>query len=290
MLFLQLLVNGIQVGALYALTSVGFSLIYGSTRIFHFAHGATFTIAAYIFYSLNSVHRVSWVLAALCASLAAVAFGVMLNRLVYAPIQQRHGSLFTIFVASFGAGIVVQNIIGMVFGRSFVSVPNVLSNSIELIPGLFVSPLAGVSIVCTLAFLLGLQFLLMRTHVGIALRALSENPDLVRAYGMSTRWLSTVVFALGSLMVVPASLLTGMATGLNPAAGHHVMLVSLASTIVGGVGSLRGAALAGLLLGVAENLALFAFDTQWSEAVTFVVLFLFIVFRPSGFAGRAVTT
>ncbi len=290
MLFLQLLVNGIQVGALYALTSVGFSLIYGSTRIFHFAHGATFTIAAYIFYSLNSVHGVGWVVAALCASVAAVLFGILLDRLVYAPILKLHGSLFTIFVASFGAGIVVQNIIGMVFGRSFVSVPNVLSNSRELLPGLFVSPLAGVSIVCALGFFLGLQFFLMRTHVGIALRALSENPDLVRAYGMSTRWLSTVVFALGSLMVVPAALLTGMASGLNPAAGQHVMLVSLASTIVGGVGSLRGAALAGLLLGVAENLALWTFDTQWSEAVTFVVLFLFILIRPSGIAGRAVTT
>lgn len=289
MLFLQLLVNGIQLGALYGLMAVGFSLIYGATRIFHFAHGATFTIAAYVFYHLHAVLGTGWVIATLGAAVAAVLFGVLLDRLVYAPIQQVDTSLFTIFVASFGAGIVVQNIIGMVFGRSFVSIPNKLSNSVEVLPGLFVSPLAGVSIACALVFFFALQFFLVRTQVGIALRALSHSPELVRAYGLSTRRLSTIVFALGSLIVVPAAVLTGMGSGLNPAAGHHVMLVSLAATIVGGVGSLRGAFFAGLLLGVAENLALWKFDTEWSEAVTFVVLFLFIVFRPSGFAGRAVT-
>jgi branched-chain amino acid transport system permease protein len=89
---------------------------------------------------------------------------------------------------------------------------------------------------------------------------------------------------------VPAAILTSASAGLNPAIGHHVMLISLAATIVGGVGSLRGAACAGLLLGLAENMALLWFPPQWSEAVTFVVLFLFILFRPSGFFGRPVTS
>ena len=102
--------------------------------------------------------------------------------------------------------------------------------------------------------------------------------------------MSTIVFALGSLLVVPAAIITGVSSGLNPAMGHHVMLISLAATIVGGVGSLRGAACAGLLLGLAENLALAYFEPQWSEAVTFIVLFLFILFRPSGFFGRAITS
>ena len=121
-MFLQLLVNGLQLGALYALTAVGFSLIFGSTKIFHFAHGATLTIAAYVFYELYAVLHWHWLAATLVCAAAAVVFGVLLDRLVYAPIQRHEGSFFTVFVAAFGVGILVQNIIGMVFGRAFVSI------------------------------------------------------------------------------------------------------------------------------------------------------------------------
>src|ERR1700693_3076299 len=113
MLLLQLIINGIQLGALYALTAAGFSLIFGSTRIFHFAHGAAFAIAAYLFYYLFAVTGAGWFLAALVAALAAMLFGVALDRFVYAPIRRHEGSFFTVFVASFGVAIVVQNLIGM---------------------------------------------------------------------------------------------------------------------------------------------------------------------------------
>jgi branched-chain amino acid transport system permease protein len=224
------------------------------------------------------------------AAAAAVLFGVAMDRFVYAPIQRHEGSFFTVFVASFGVAIVVQNLIGMIFGRGFVAVSTPLSRSIEIASGLYVSPLAGIAIVCAVAFFFALHLFLSRTNVGFALRALSENPELVRAYGLSPRRLSTYAFALGSLLVVPSALLTGASSGLNPAVGSDIMLVSLAATIVGGVGSLRGAAFAGVLLGLGQNLALWRLESQWSDAVTFVVLFLFILFRPSGFFGRAVTS
>jgi branched-chain amino acid transport system permease protein len=290
MLLLQLLINGVQVGALYALIAVGFSLIFGSTKVFHFAHGATFTIAAYIFYYLYSVAEAHWLLAVLAATAGAVAFGVFMDRCVYAPIQRHEGSFFTVFVASLGAGIIVQNLVGMIFGRGFVSVTTPLSRSIELLPGLYVAPLSGIAIVCAIVFFGALQLFLMRTNVGMGLRALSENPELVRVYGLSPRRLSTIVFALGSLLVIPAAVITAASSGLNPAIAHHIMLISLAATIVGGVGSLRGAACAGLLLGMSENLALMYLGPQWSEAVTFIVLFLFILFRPWGFFGRAIAS
>lgn len=286
MLFLQLLVNGFQVGALYALIAVGFSLIFGSTKVFHFAHGATFTIAAYVFYEVFVIMGGHWLLGTLAASVAAVVFGVLLDRLVYEPIRRSNGSFFTLFVASFGVGIVVQNLIGIVFGRGFVSVPSSLASSIEVIPGLYASPLAGIAILCAIIAFALLQYLLVRTHAGIGMRALSENAELVRVYGLSPRRLSTLVFALGSLLVVPAAILSGATSGLSPSVGHHVMLISLAATIVGGVGSLRGAACAGLMLGMTENLALLYLGSQWSEAVTFIVLFIFILVRPAGFFGR----
>ncbi len=103
MLFAQLLANGLQTGALYALIAAGFSLIFGMTRIFHAAHGATFTIAGFIFYEFYSVLQWGWPIAAIASAAAAGLFGVLLDRFVYAVIQRHEGSFFTVFVASFNA-------------------------------------------------------------------------------------------------------------------------------------------------------------------------------------------
>ena len=290
MLFVQLLANGLQTGALYALIAAGFSLIFGMTRVFHAAHGATFTIAGFIFYEFYSVLQWGWPVAVLAAAAAAGLFGVLLDRFVYAIIQRHEGSFFTVFAASFGAAIVVQNLISIVFGRGMVTVTTPLSKSLEVMPSLFIAPISVVIIGCAVLCFAALQFLLTRTNLGISLRALGENPNLVEVYGLTPRRLSQYEFLIGSVSVVPAAILTAATSGLNPSMGNHIMLISIAATIVGGVGSLRGAAVAGLLLGLAENLCLAVIDPQWSEAVTFVILFLFILFRPGGVYGRAIVS
>lgn len=286
MLLLQLLINGLQLGAIYALTAVGFSLIFGATKIFHVAHGSAFTIGGYCYWWLAGHVGLPWPLAALAAVAAAVVFGLFMERAIYRPIQRHEASFFTVFIAAFGVQIVVQNLIGSLVGRGMETVSTSLSRSIEIMPGLFVAPIAGVSIVVAVVIVLVLGLFLSRTHIGIAMRALSENPDLVRVFGLDPSRIAQYAFAIGSAIVVPGAIFTAMTTGLNPALGSHVMLVSIAATIVGGIGSLRGAAYGGLLLGLAENLAYWKLDPQWSEAVTFIVLFLFIIFRPSGFFGR----
>lgn len=290
MLFLQLLINGIQVGALYALIAVGFSLIFGSTRIFHMAHGATFAIGAYVFYYLYSLAHLDALLSILIASLSTVLFGIFMDRWIYAPIQRHEGAFFTIFVASLGVSIVVENILGVTFGRSFVTVSTPLSMGVQVMRGVYVAPLAAVAIGCALLFFVFLNQFFTKTHLGIGLRALSESNELIRIFGLNPRFLSTIAFVIGSILVMPAAILTAMGSGMDPSIANHVMLISLAATIVGGVGSLRGAAFAGLLLGVAENLSLVFLGSQWSEAVTFIVLFLFIIFRPNGFLGQAGTS
>src|SRR5215813_7257838 len=107
MLLVQLIINGVQVGALYALTAVGFSLIFGATRIFHFAHGASFAISAYVFYYVYAVLDLGWSISIFACSIVVVFFGVALDRYVYAPIQRSNGSFFTVFVASFGVAVVI---------------------------------------------------------------------------------------------------------------------------------------------------------------------------------------
>lgn len=285
-LFLQLLVGGVQLGALYALTAAGFSLIFGATRVFHVAHGSTFTLAGYVF--LKGVQDGwGWPAATVASIASAVLFGVAMERAVYRPIQRSDGSFFTVFVASFGVVIVVQSLVELVFGRGFVSATTPLTKAVEVVPGLYVAPVFWVAVGVAAALFLLLGLLIGRTNIGIALRALAQSPELLRAYGLSSSRLSVFVFALGSALVVPGAILTAATSGLQPTVGSHLMLISLAATIVGGVGSLWGAALAGLLLGIVENLAVGIINPQWSAAASFVVLFAFILFRPHGLFGKA---
>lgn len=289
MLYVQLLAAGLQTGALYALTSAGFALIFGATRVFHFAHGAAYALAGYAFLAAAQ-SGLPWPAAVLVALVVAVAFGVVLERLVYAPIQRHEGSFFTVFVAGFGVAIVVQSLIEVFFGRDFVAVETPLTRARQVLPGLYLAPVFWVALGVAVALFAALGAFLSRTRAGIGLRALAENPELLRGFGLSARRLSLLAFALGSALVVPGAVLGAATTGLQPTVGAHVMLISLAATIVGGVGSLRGAALAGLFLGIVESIAVSFVDTQWSEAVSFIVLFAFIVARPSGLFGRALST
>jgi len=286
MLLVQLLINGLQLGAIYALTAVGFALIFGSTKVFHVAHGASFTIAGYLVWWAMQTLQWHWLAAIGLAVVAVVLFGLFMERWVYRPIQRHEGAFFTVFIAAFGMQIVVQNLVGTVFGRNFETVSVSLSQASEILPNVFVAPLAGVAVMVAVLFFVALTVFLSRTQVGTGLRALADNPDLVRIFGLEPTRLAQVAFALGSALVVPAAALTAMSQGINPGIGAHIMLISLAATIVGGIGSLKGAALGGLLLRLAESLAVWKLDPQWSEAVTFVILFVFIIFRPAGFMGR----
>ncbi len=286
MLFLQLLVDGLQLGALYALMAVGFAMIFGSTRVFHYAHGTTYVIVGYLFYYLAERLHLPWWAAGAAAAAAGVVFGVLLDRWMYRPIQRDEGSFFTVFVASFGIAVVAENVIIILFGASFVSISTPLTRVSDIGGGIVVSYLGMFSVLAAALLFVFLNWFLDRTDVGVALRALSENPDLVRGFGLNPRKLSQYAFAIGSLLVAPAALVATCVTGLTPTAGHRVVLISIAASIIGGIGSLRGAGLGGLILGLAESLAVWKLSTGWSEAVAFIILFAFILARPSGLFGN----
>jgi branched-chain amino acid transport system permease protein len=285
-LLVQLIATGLQTGAIYALNAAGFALIFGATRIFHVAHAATFAIAAYVFLAAMN-GGAGWVASGAVSLIAAVTFGVGTEQIVYRPILRSRGSFFTIFVASFGVSIVVQSLIELIFGRSFESLSTPLSRAQQILPGLYVAPLSLVALATTGVLFGALTFYLGRTYAGIGLRALLHSRELLGAYGLSSQGLSLLAFAVGSALVVPGAIFTTLSVGLQPNIGAHLMLTSLAATMVGGIGSLSGAALAGLLLGLAESLSVAVVDTQWSETASFVVLFAFILFRPNGLFGQA---
>ncbi len=280
-LLIQLALNGLALGALYALMAVGFALIFGTTKIFHFAHGATFVLAAYTYYAAVSEAGLPVAFAlGLCAAVA-LGFGLACERFVYRPMLRSESASLTIFVASFGLFIAAENAVILVFGSSYHTLESRLSRALQLGP-FAISPVGLCAIVASATILGALEFFLARTYTGAALRAMADNPELVRMIGLNRYYYAKVAFAVGSLMVVPAAVLSVYLSGLSPQSGAWITLVAIASTIVGGVGSLYGAALGGIVLGVAQNVGIWRLPASWGEGIAFGVLLLFLLFRPTG--------
>lgn len=282
MLATQLLINGIALGSLYALAAVGLSLIFWTTRVFHIAHGGAYVVAAYVFIEL--LERFGAVVAVLGSLAAAVAFGYGINRFVYRPIQRSRDSFFTLFVASFGALIVVSNLISILWGSN-VKTLEPISDPVQV--GSIQAPSAAViGLVVAIVFLAFLQMFLAKSETGVGLRAMADNAALVDVLGLNRRRFGTTAFVIGSAMVVPAAILTTYVQGVQPTSGLRVATIGLVVSIAGGVGSLSGAVVGGVLLGVVENVSILWVNPLWAEAVGFSVLLAILVVRPTGIIPR----
>lgn len=285
MIVLQLAINGIAVGALYALAAVGLALIFWTTRVFHIAHGSTYLIAAYAYVSL---YERSVLLAVVVSVLGAIAFGWGMNKFVYRPIQRSRESFFTLFVASFGMLIIVGNVIAVWAGSAPKSLPSLFGQiQIGFIQVTWVSLIA---IVMAVVLLVGLQRFLEKTETGVGLRAMADSVELVDLLGLNRRRYAAVAFILGSVLVVPAAILTTYVQGVTPSAGLKIATIALIVSIAGGVGSLAGAVVGAVLLGFVEDVSTLYVSASWSEAVGFVVLLAILVFRPSGIIPQSSAT
>lgn len=284
-ILLQLFIEGIAVGSLYALAAIGFALIYSTTRTFHFAHGGTLLLAAYAYYQTLVVWHWPVLLCLLAALLVALLFGAGTDRLVYQPMRRTNASFLTIFAASFGLLIIATNVIALTFGSSFYTIDSTLSRS-------FVIGLVAVSRVDLLAMasaivlILLLQWFIRRTRTGVVLRAMMDDPQLVGLYGFGDRRYSTIAFLIGSALIVPSAVLMTYISGLQPSIGAVITLIAIVGAILGGIGNLWGAALGGLILGIAENVGVWQLSSSWKPAITFGILLLVLMLRPGGLLAR----
>jgi branched-chain amino acid transport system permease protein len=282
MLALQLLVSGIAIGSLYSLTAVGFALIFGTTRIFHIAHGATFMVAAYCYVWGQ---RYSFVVGILAALVGALIFGYLVYRFIYTTIQKTRNSFFTLFVASFGIVIVAQNAISLIAGSDTKLLSGSISNPANI--GAIQIPWALIiGFIVSAVALLGLREFLRRTVAGAQIRALADDAELVRMVGLNARRYSTLTILIGSALVVPAALLTTYQQGVSPTTGISIATVALVSAIAGGVGSLPGAAVGAMIFGIAEQITTLWLPAQWSDAIAYGALLVLLVAFPSGLVGK----
>jgi branched-chain amino acid transport system permease protein len=288
-MFLQLIVNGVVSGAIYALMAVGFALIYNSTHIFHLAHGAVFTLSAYIlFFSVKGL-GLSLGFAILIALSLSILLGLAIEIWGYKPLRERRVSLAAFLISSLGIFIVVENGLILFFG----ALPKLIQEEplkTYRLGSLIVTQLHLAVIVCSMMIFPLLQFLLTKTRIGKMVRALSDHPDLALILGLKTDRLYLFITILGAALAGVAGIFVALDVGVTPVMGWDAVLIAAVAVIIGSVGYLPGAGIAALLVGLIQNLSVLKISAQWQSTVTFGILILFLIFKPKGIFGKMVTS
>lgn len=285
-LFLQLFVNGLIGGAHYALLAAGFGLIFATTRMVHFAYGPIYTVAAYVAWVTAGPLHWPLYLALAAAAASAAVLGVLSYQLLYRPIEERGGSTLVILIASLGLFIVLENLVGIVFGTGNQAIAN-FDSGIHVIGPVFFTTVDIWQVVAVLVLMPALGLFLGRSRPGKAILAMTDNAEMARIVGIDTVKVSILVFALGSAISAVPAMLTLLRNGADPSMGFLAVFIAFVAVVVGGIGSLKGAVAGGFALGMVESLGLWKIPTEWQNSIAFIVLFLVVLFRPQGLFGRA---
>ena len=285
---LQLIVNGLATGTSHGLLALSFALIYGTTRFFHLAHAAVYTIGAYAaFYAATSLDTPRVVAIAIGAATAA-AVGVGVEAAVYRPLRSRHGSPLVLLMASIGVLVVLQNCVSIVFGDAIKTMPGLVTQEGYAVLSARITGVQLTSISVSLAAFAGVHLVLRKTWWGRRLRAVVDNESLARAVGIDARRVVFVSFAVGSMLAGLAASLAAYDTGLRPMMGFNGLLLAVVAMVIGGVGNVSAAFLGGLIVGAAQQVAALLLPTKWQDAVVFVLLVGFLLVRPQGVLGARV--
>jgi branched-chain amino acid transport system permease protein len=281
---IQLLINSLIAGAIYALVASGFSLIYSTNKFIHFAHGAVIAFSAYILYFLFSVIGLNFGFSVILAIAFASLLGYGMNTF-YRQFRQRKASNVILLIASFALLILIESLISLLFGADVKTLGYIkVAKGMEIL-GAIITPLQIVIIITSLVLLLSLFLFMKKTKIGKAMRAVSDNKDVAEIVGISSERIYSWSFIIGSAIAGIAAILISLEQNLEPMMGTSLMIKGFTGAIIGGIGSVPGAILGSFLLGFAENFGIWFLPSGYKDAIAFIILLLFLLFRPQGILG-----
>jgi branched-chain amino acid transport system permease protein len=285
-IFIQLLFNGLIAGAIYALVAAGFSLIYSTNKFIHFAHGVTVSFAAYFLYLMFSVFGINFWISVIFTIMFSGILGWIVNEFVYKIMRRRKASSMILLVASVALLILLESLILLFFGPSVKIIDFVEGGSGINIIGAMITPLQIVIILTSTLLFFCLLLFMKKTRLGKAMRAVSNNKDVAEIVGISSKKIYAWSFIIGSSIAGIAGVLISMEQNLEPVMGTNLIIKGFTGSIIGGIGSVPGAIIGAFLLGIIEVLGIWFLPSGYKDAIAFIVLFLFLVFRPQGIFGK----
>jgi branched-chain amino acid transport system permease protein len=285
-LFLQQLVNGLSIGSVYALMAVGYSLVYSIMNFSNFAHGSVIMLGAYFgFYALTLL-KVPFGLAFFLAACGTAGVAVLIERLAYKPLRDRKAPFLYFIITAMGTQIFIDNGVIATIGPTYKTYPDIFAQGPIKIGALDVGRIDIAMFVISAVCLTALIIFIDRTKMGKAIQATAYNMKASALMGINTDRVIIVVFALGGALAGVAGVLYGMKYLVYPQIGN-ITMKSFIAAVFGGLGSLPGAMIGAVFLGLIETFVSGYLSTQYRDLIAFIILIAMLVVRPSGIMGKS---
>ena len=292
----QQLINGLQLGAIYALIAVGYTMVYGVVKMINFAHGDVYMVGAYVAFGVTAAAAAGQITPGQALLLFAVGMGAamagcallgaLIERTAYRPLrnQPRLAALTT----AIGVSLLLENLMQIIAGPNPRPFPGLIPLRQLDLAGIVINIRFGVAFVIALVMMAGLQYLVMRTRVGKAMRAVAFDLDAARLMGIDVNRVIAAVFMLGSALAAAAGVLVGVTYArIDPFMGIIPGLKAFVAAVLGGIGNIPGAMVGGLLMGMAE-VGVASVRSELTGAVAFLILIIVLLFKPTGLLGERV--
>ncbi len=287
--FLQQLLNGLSLGAIYALIALGYTMVYGVLRFINFAHSDVFMVGAYVGYYAGQHLPHGTVGGGIAVLLIAMGFcaalGILIEKLAYRPL--RGAPTLNVLITAIGVSLFLEYTGQRVFGAAPRTFPQIFPSHRFAALGVVISSNQLIVIVLTAVLIVALQFVVHRTKMGTAMRAVSLNPKAAQLVGVNIDTVISFTFGLGSALAAAGGILYAINyPSIDPLMGVMPGLKAFVAAVLGGIGSIPGAALGGLILGTTETFVNGSQFSTYKDAIAFAVLILILLFRPAGILGR----
>ena len=289
MQILQYLINGISIGAVYAIIALGYTMVYGIAKMLNFAHGDVIMVGAYISFCVTSYLELPAIVSIVAAIAVCTLLGIIIEGLAYKPL--RGTPSLAVLITAIGVSYFLQNLAQLIWGaapKNFTSV--VTMKPIMLFDGgLVITGEAILTVVVSALVMVGLTLFTTKTRTGKAMRAVSEDRDAAQLMGINVNRTISTTFAIGSaLAAIAGVLLCSTVPVLQPTTGSMPGIRAFTAAVFGGIGSMPGAMLGGILLGIIETLSKKYISTDFSDAIVFAVLIVILLLKPAGLLGKQV--
>ena len=289
MVFLSYLINGISLGSVYAIIALGYTMVYGIAKMLNFAHGDVIMVGAYISFCVTQYLGMPAIVSIVAAMFVCTVLGMLIERMAYKPL--REAPKLAVLITAIGVSYLLQNSAQLIWGsnpKSFNSLVNI--GSIRLFDGaLLISDEAIITVLCCIIIMVALTLFTSRTKMGKAMRAVSEDKGAAQLMGVDVNFTISITFAIGSaLAAIAGVLLCSSYPVLQPTTGSMPGIKAFTAAVFGGIGSIPGAMLGGILLGLIEIFGKAYISTELGDAIVFLILIIMLLVKPTGLLGKKV--
>ncbi len=286
--FIQTLISGLSLGSIYALIALGYTMVYGIAKMLNFAHGDIIMVGAYAVIVTVTQLQLPGALAALVSVAICALLGITVEFLAYRPLRQ--SPPLTVLITAIGVSYFLQNIALLIFGSEQKGSPAIMNLPSFTLGEVLIDGITWGTLLATAVIMVGLHLFINKTKMGKAMRAVSEDKGAAELMGISVNRTITITFAIGSALAAVASIFYGSAyVYIRPTTGAMPGIKAFTAAVFGGIGSIPGAMLGGILLGVIEQFAKTYVSTLWSDAIVFGVLVVVLVVKPTGLLGKQIS-